>query len=87
MSSNSEIEEMYETLNTPGWDKLCERFADQFEGCNQALGCGNEKDLFIRQGQLIILQQLLTLKDDVKDEMNHAALGDDFDETDIQLSM
>ena len=70
---------MYETLNSRGWDLLCERFANDFEGCNQALGCSGERDLFTRQGRLVELQKLLTLKEDIRDEMNESI--------DIQLSM
>ncbi len=66
---------MYETLNTIGWDLLVEGFADQYEGCNQVVGCSESKDLYFRLGQLNILQQLLTLREDVKEEMNEGVFG------------
>lgn len=75
MPANSDIEEMYETLNTHGWDLLVEGFAAQYEGCNQVIGCATEKDVWVRQGQLIVLQQLLTLREDVQDRMNEAIIG------------
>lgn len=72
MQVNKDIEDMYETLNSRGWDLLCERFEIDFEGCNQALGCSGEKDLFIRQGRLIELHKLLALKETIQDEMNES---------------
>ena len=70
--SNSEAEKIYEALNTQGWDLLTERFAAQFEGVNQVAGCVEPKDMWIRQGQLMVLQQLLILKEEIQDEMNSA---------------
>ncbi len=70
--SNSDAEKIYESLNTPGWDLLTERFEIQFEGVNQVVGCSEAKDMWIRQGQLMILQQLLMLKEEIQDEMNSA---------------
>lgn len=70
MRANSDVENMYETMNTIGWDKLCERWAERFEGVNQVFGCSSEKEMYIRQGQLMILQELLTAKEDMKAEMN-----------------
>lgn len=78
-SANSDLENMFETLNTKGWDLLVEGFATQFEGCNQVIGCSNEKDMAVRQGQLIILQQLLTLREDVKEQMQESYEGVDLD--------
>jgi len=72
--SNSEAEIIFETLNTQGWDKLIERFANQFEGVNQVAGCADEKEMWLRQGQLVILQQLLLLKEEIQEEMNSADL-------------
>ena len=79
MSNNTDLEYMYETLNTKGWELLCERFANDFEGCNQALGCSDERDLYTRHGRLMELQKLLVLKDDIREEMNESL--------DLQLSV
>ncbi len=70
--SNSDAEKIYESLNTVGWDLLTERFEIQFEGVNQVVGCAEAKDMWIRQGQLMVLQQLLMLKEEIQDEMNSA---------------
>lgn len=75
MAANTDIEEMYETLNTRGWDLLAESFATQYEGCNQVIGCVTEKDVWVRQGQLIVLQQLLTLKEDVQEQLHESKHG------------
>ena len=72
LPANTDIEDMYETLNSRGWDLLCERFEIDFEGCNQALGCSGEQDLFIRHGRLIELSKLLALKETIRDEMNES---------------
>jgi hypothetical protein len=72
VAANSEIEDIYETLNTIGWDKLCERWRNQFEIVNQVVGVTGEREMYIRQGQLMILNELTALKDNVKDEMNES---------------
>ncbi len=74
-NANSDLENMFETLNTKGWDLLVESFATQYEGCNQVIGCASEKDMNVRQGQLILLQQLLTLREDVKEQMQAEVEG------------
>ncbi len=73
--SNSDLENMYETLNTQGWDLLTQSFELQYEGCNQVIGCATEKDIWLRQGQLIVLEQLLTLKEDVRAQLNEVITG------------
>ena len=70
----NEAELIHEALNTKGWDILEQRFADQFEGVNQVAGCADEKEMWLRQGQLVILQQLLLLKEEIQEEMNSADL-------------
>jgi uncharacterized protein (DUF1810 family) len=72
LPANSEIEDIYEALNTRGWHLLCKRFEEQFEAVNQVVGCNTEKDIFVRQGQLMMLQELLMLKDAIADEMNES---------------
>ena len=70
MAANSDAEDMFETMNSIGWDKLCKRWAERFEVVNQVFGCSSEKEMYIRQGQLMILQELLAAKEDMKAEMN-----------------
>lgn len=75
MGANTDLENMYETLNSKGWDLLCDNFATQYEGCNQVIGCAAEKDMWLRLGQLTILQQLLSLREDVRSQLNEAMAG------------
>lgn len=71
--SNSDIEDIYETLNTIGWDHLIKRWENEFEIINQVVGVTGEREMYIRQGQLMILHGLLNLKESIKDEMNESA--------------
>ena len=74
MSINNTIaEHIYEALNTKGWDLLCERWTQQFEVTNQVVGVTGEREMYIRQGQLMVLHELLNLKEDIKEEMHESA--------------
>lgn len=68
--SNSELETIYETLNTAGWDLMVESFEEQHASCNQVSGCSTLEDLHYRRGMMAVFQQLFTLKDDIQEQMN-----------------
>ena len=71
--SNSDLENIYETLNTVGWDLLIEGWQRDFDSCNQVVACETERDLLLRKGMLSVYQQLLMLKDVIKAEMDQDA--------------
>jgi hypothetical protein len=77
--SNTDQEQIYETLNTRGWDLLVEGFRDQYETCNQVLGCDTERELHTRRGMMIVYQQLIDLRDDVLVELGGDPLEDEPD--------
>lgn len=70
MSANSDLEDIYETLNTRGWDLLVADFQIQFDDCNQVVACKTPEELHYRRGMIAVFQQLINLRADIKDQMN-----------------
>ena len=68
--SNSDAEEMYETLNTRGWDLLLKEFGDIYDTCNRVEGCSTVDELHYRRGMMAVLQQLFNLKEDITERIN-----------------
>jgi len=68
--SNNDLENIYETLNTAGWDLLISEFQESLDSCNQIVGCESERDLFLRKGMITVYTRLLQLRDDIKEQMS-----------------
>ena len=72
--ANNDLENIYETLNTVGWDLLSDGFHEQYEACNRVEGCSTLDELHYRRGMMVVLKQLMNLRDDIKEELKHAHL-------------
>ena len=65
-----ELEAIHDILNTKAWDDLVKGFVVQFDHCNQVIGCNTLEDLNVRKGRLEILQQLIGLRDDIREQLD-----------------
>lgn len=56
-------EARFSMMATEGWKDLIEDAQNFFDGLNKVAAIQNENDLFMKKGQLDVLQWLLSLKD------------------------
>lgn len=56
-------EARFSMMATEGWKELIEDAQVFFDGINKVSAIQNENDLFMKKGQLDVLQWLLSLKD------------------------
>jgi hypothetical protein len=56
-------EARFSMMATEGWKDLIEDAQGFFDGINKVAAIQNENDLFMKKGQLDVLQWLLSLKD------------------------
>jgi len=56
-------EARFSMMATQGWKDLIEDAQGFFDGINKVAAIQNENDLFMKKGQLDVLQWLLSLKD------------------------
>ena len=56
-------EARFSMMATEGWKDLIEDAQGFFDGLNKVAAIQNENDLFMKKGQLDVLQWLLSLKD------------------------
>jgi hypothetical protein len=56
-------EARFSMMATQGWKDLLEDAQGFFDGINKVAAIQNENDLFMKKGQLDVLQWLLSLKD------------------------
>jgi hypothetical protein len=56
-------EARFSMMATEGWKDLIEDAQGFFDGINKVSAIQNENDLFMKKGQLDVLQWLLSLKD------------------------
>jgi hypothetical protein len=56
-------EARFSMMATDGWKDLIEDAQGFFDGINKVAAIQNENDLFMKKGQLDVLQWLLSLKD------------------------
>ena len=59
----SYYEARFSMMATEGWKDLIEDAQGFFDGINKVSAIQNENDLFMKKGQLDVLQWLLSLKD------------------------
>lgn len=69
--------DLFETFNTKGWNILMDEFAEQAALLNDLRSVQNEADLFNRQGQVFVLQQLVNLKETTENLQQEMENGDD----------
>lgn len=58
-------EQKAETLNSLGWRLIEEDFEIRLIDIDRATGCQSEADLFRRQGQIMMINEILALKESV----------------------
>ena len=72
--NNSDLDNIYEALNTKGWDLLVQGFTEQFGDCNQIVGCTTLEEMHYRRGRLSVLNELVNLKADIKAQIDDASV-------------
>lgn len=69
-------EERFSMMATQGWKDLIEDAQGFFDGINKVATIQNENDLFMKKGQLDVLQWLLSLKDSSSQTYESLLSGD-----------
>lgn len=69
-------EARFSMMATEGWKDLIEDAQGFFDGINKVATVQNENDLFMKKGQLDVLQWLLSLKDSSSQTYESLLSGD-----------
>lgn len=69
-------EARFSMMATEGWKDLIEDAQVFFDGINKVAAVQNENDLFMKKGQLDVLQWLLSLKDSSSQTYESLLSGD-----------
>jgi hypothetical protein len=69
-------EARFSMMATQGWKDLIEDAQGFFDGINKVASIQNENDLFMKKGQLDVLQWLLSLKDSSSQTYESLLSGD-----------
>jgi hypothetical protein len=69
-------EERFSMMATKGWKDLIEDAQGFFDGLNKVAVIQNENELFMKKGQLDVLQWLLSLKDSSAQTYEQLMSGD-----------
>jgi hypothetical protein len=69
-------EARFSMMATDGWKDLMEDAQGFFDGLNKVIAIQNENDLFMKKGQLDVLQWLLSLKDSSSQTYESLLSGD-----------
>jgi hypothetical protein len=69
-------EERFSMMATQGWKDLIEDAQGFFDGINKVATIQNENELFMKKGQLDVLQWLLSLKDSSSQTYESLLSGD-----------
>ena len=69
-------EARFSMMATQGWKDLLEDAQGFFDGINKVAAIQNENDLFMKKGQLDVLQWLLSLKDSSAQTYEQLMSGD-----------
>jgi hypothetical protein len=69
-------EARFSMMATQGWKDLIEDAQGFFDGINKVAAIQNENDLFMKKGQLDVLQWLLSLKDSSSQTHEQLMSGD-----------
>jgi hypothetical protein len=72
-------EARFSMMATEGWKDLIEDAQNFFDGINKVATVQNENDLFMKKGQLDVLQWLLSLKDSSAQTYEQLMSGDSAD--------
>jgi len=72
-------EARFSMMATQGWKDLLEDAQGFFDGINKVAAIQNENDLFMKKGQLDVLQWLLSLKDSSSQTYESLLSGDNSD--------
>ena len=72
-------EARFSMMATEGWKDLIEDAQGFFDGINKVATIQNENDLFMKKGQLDVLQWLLSLKDSSAQTYEQLMSGDSAD--------
>jgi hypothetical protein len=72
-------EARFSMMATEGWKDLVEDAQNFFDGLNRVAAIQNENDLFMKKGQLDVLQWLLSLKDSSAQTYEQLMSGDSAD--------
>lgn len=72
-------EARFSMMATEGWKDLMEDAQGFFDGINKVTAIQNENDLFMKKGQLDVLQWLLSLKDSSSQTYEQLMSGDSAD--------
>ena len=69
-------EDRFSMMATPGWTDLIEDVQRFFDSINKVLAIPNENDLFLRKGQLDVLNWILSLKETSEQAYEQLMSGD-----------
>jgi hypothetical protein len=69
-------EARFSMMATEGWKDLIEDAQNFFDGINKVAAIQNENELFMKKGQLDVLQWLLSLKDSSAQTYEQLMSGD-----------
>jgi hypothetical protein len=72
-------EARFSMMATEGWKDLIEDAQNFFDGINKVAAIQNENELFMKKGQLDVLQWLLSLKDSSAQTYEQLMSGDSAD--------
>jgi hypothetical protein len=66
----AELSLMLDALSHPGWLEIKKRYVEAMEEQDHLMRVSNERELYLAQGRLITLAQLVTLRESIQDEMD-----------------
>ena len=64
-----ELEQMIDALAHPGWKLIQKQLQDAFDEQNHLMRVASERDLYMAQGRLLTLAQLIELRDNLIGEL------------------
>jgi len=84
MTTDVELEKYYrsfeEMFRSDGWKNLMQDFKGSAETVNSVEACKDDKDLYFRKGQLVVMANMLNLEAQIETAKQQQAEQDDSEE-------
>jgi hypothetical protein len=84
MTTDVELEKYYrsfeEMFRSDGWKNLMQDFKGSAETVNSVEACKDDKDLYFRKGQLVVMANMLNLEAQIETAKQQAQEQDDSEE-------
>ena len=84
MTTDVELEKYYrsfeEMFRSDGWKNLMQDFKGSAETVNSVEACKDDKDLYFRKGQLVVMANMLNLEAQIETAKQQQAEEDDSEE-------